>query len=585
MLLLAAVTLMLVDAPAQEATNRFLLLRLRLNGDSVTLINASVAAGTLKPQQDSDEPESLLIHLEDATGKLQWSTLIADPSIRRYEYEDPQEPGALRTKIVQLDDAEVIVRAPLLPDVRHLAVHRKQTPQDRAAAPETRLLSRISLPVPEEAPFQQLTPTQIEAATMQVLRTNGPTANRLNIVFLSEGYTTNDLSHFVSDATVMLNAFLIAAPFREYSNYFNAFAISVPSNQSGSDHYTPTTNLVDTYFNSRYDSSGIQRLITIDGTGSSRVNALLTQFMPEYDIVALVVNDTVYGGSGGFPLISSINASSPEIANHEMGHSFAGLGDEYSSAGGSPSEKPNTTAKTNLTDIKWNIWIPAGTPIPTPDVSSNFNVIGLFQGAAYSTNYYRPKHDCKMRTLGVSFCAVCAEALVKSIYSHLRPIESFSPATNLVLKLTNGLASSFAVSNQIPSTHSLAVQWFLNGSAILNATSAVVQVSGFDLPTGTNVLSVTVKDPTAFVRNDPSNVSLQTMQWRVRPIIVAPTIGIARGAGQVTLAWPSIAAGFSLESAASLSTPQTWGPLLLISNQTGVSFPPGVHALYRLHRP
>src|SRR4051812_17908230 len=134
-------------------------------------------------------------------------------------------------------------------------------------------------------------------AAMQTLLTNGPTAQRLNIVFLSEGYTTSDLAHYRSDAITMLNAFLTTPPLREYSNYFNAFAISVPSNQSGSDHYTPTTNLVDTYFNSRYDSSGIQRLITIDGTGSSRVNALLAQFMPEYDIVALVVNDTQYGGS------------------------------------------------------------------------------------------------------------------------------------------------------------------------------------------------------------------------------------------------------------------------------------------------
>jgi hypothetical protein len=231
---------------------------------------------------------------------------------------------------------------------------------------------------------------------MQTLLTNGPTSKRLNIVFLSEGYTTNDLVYFPSNALTMLHGLLTTAPFNEYSNYFNAFAISVPSNQSGSDHYTPTTNLVDTFFNSRYDSSGIQRLITIDSTGHSRVNALLAQFMPEYDIVALVVNGTQYGGSGGFPLIASINSQSAEIATHELGHSFANLGDEYSDAGGTPAEKPNATAQTNFALIKWNTWITNSTPIPTPDVSSNFNVVGLFQGAEYSTNYYRPKHNCKM---------------------------------------------------------------------------------------------------------------------------------------------------------------------------------------------
>ena len=105
-------------------------------------------------------------------------------------------------------------------------------------------------------------------ASMQTLLTNGPTANRLNIVFLSEGYTTDDLAHYPSDAMKMLHAILTNSPLSEYSNCFNAFAISIPSNESGSDHYTPTTSLVDTYFNSSYGSPGGGEL-----TGSSRLIA------------------------------------------------------------------------------------------------------------------------------------------------------------------------------------------------------------------------------------------------------------------------------------------------------------------------
>src|SRR6185436_9482082 len=249
------------------------------------------------------------------------------------------------------------------------------------------------------------------------LLTNGPTATRLNIVFLSEGYTTSDLAHFPSDAQTMLNRMLSSPPLAEYSNYFNAFAISVPSSQSGADHYTPTTTLVDTFFNARYDTSGVQRLLTIDSVGRSRANSLLATYMPEYDLAAVVVNDIQYGGSGGSILVSSINSQSPEIATHEMGHTFANLGDEYSDAGSTPSERPNTTTETNLALIKWTLWIPEGTPIPTPDNSPYLNTIGLFRGAAYSTNYFRPKHNCKMRSLGVSFCEVCSETLIKTIYN------------------------------------------------------------------------------------------------------------------------------------------------------------------------
>jgi hypothetical protein len=419
------------------------------------------------------------------------------------------------------------------------------------------------------------------------LVSNGPTATRLNIVFLSEGYTTNDLAHFPSDARVMLDRMLTTAPLSEYSNYFNAFAISVPSAQSGSDHYTPTTNLVDTFFNSTYDSSGIQRLITIDSTGRSRANSLLARFVPEYDLAAIVVNDTVYGGSGGSILISSINSSSPEIATHEMGHTFAGLGDEYSYAGSTPSETPNTTALTNFADIRWNVWIPNGTPIPTPDVASNYSVVGLFRGAAYSTNYFRPKHNCKMQTLGVVFCEVCSEALVKTVYRKTSAIESYAPATNNPVKLTNGLANAFGVTNLVPSTHSLKVQWFTNGVAVAGATSTVFAVNGFDLPaTGTNVIRVDVTDPTALVRSAPTNMMTSSLTWRENFVLALPSLSILNTSAQTTLSWPATAAGFYLERASTLSNAGAWTPLLLISNQAGlVISPTNAQGFYRLHRP
>jgi hypothetical protein len=422
---------------------------------------------------------------------------------------------------------------------------------------------------------------------MLTLLTNGATSKRLNIVFLSEGYTTTDLAHFAADARTMLNQMITSPPLNEYSNYFNAFAISVPSNQSGSDHYTPTTNLVDTFFNSRFDSFGVQRLVTIDSIGQSRANSLLAQFMPEYDIAAIVVNDTTYGGSGGPILVSSINSQSPEIATHEMGHTFANLGDEYSDPGGTPSEKPNTTAETNLASIKWNIWIPSGTPIPTPDISTYFSTVGLFRGAAYSTNYFRPKHDCKMRTLGVPFCEVCSEALVKTIYSKLSMIEAYMPATNNLIRLTNGVANTFSVTNLVPSTHSLVVQWFTNNVAVAGATSAVFTVSGFALPAaGTNLIRVEVTDPTSLVRSAPTNMMKNSRTWQSSFVLALPRISIITSPAQTTLSWPGTAAGFNLESAGNLSSSAVWTPIMLISNQTGLAIPPAnPQRFYRLHKP
>ena len=96
----------------------------------------------------------------------------------------------------------------------------------------------------------QVSPQACAQATLTTLFTNGPTANRINLVVLSEGYTTGQLGQFLIDAGNAVSNLLAAPPYFEYSNYFNAFAISVASAQSGSDHYTPSTSLVNTYFNS-----------------------------------------------------------------------------------------------------------------------------------------------------------------------------------------------------------------------------------------------------------------------------------------------------------------------------------------------
>ena len=98
--------------------------------------------------------------------------------------------------------------------------------------------------------------------TLHTLRTNGPTANRLNLVFLAEGYTNGQTAKFTNDARTVLQRLLLTPPYREYTNYLNAFAIFVASAETGSDH--PSTGVFrNTYFNSTYNSYGIDYLVTI----------------------------------------------------------------------------------------------------------------------------------------------------------------------------------------------------------------------------------------------------------------------------------------------------------------------------------
>ena len=159
-------------------------------------------------------------------------------------------------------------------------------------------------------------------STIQEILNNGPTDKRINIVFLSEGYTSAQLPRYITDASNNLDSLLNTSPYSAYRTYFNAFVISTASIESGSDH--PSSNVYrNTYFNSTYDG----HLITIDAEGYRRVDSLLQLYCPEYDIVVMIVNDPLYGGSGGSLAIASVNSASAEIVLHELGHSFAKLGD------------------------------------------------------------------------------------------------------------------------------------------------------------------------------------------------------------------------------------------------------------------
>lgn len=426
--------------------------------------------------------------------------------------------------------------------------------------------------------------------TLYTLRSSGPNTNRINLVFLAEGYTNGQTAKFTNDARVVLQTMTATSPYSEYTNYLNSFAIFVASAESGSDH--PSTSLFrDTYFNSTYDSSGIARLLTIPSgaNGSSKVYALLAALLPDYDIILVLVNDTAYGGSGGSVAVTSVNSSSAEIAIHEIGHSFAGLGDEYSSAfpGYPDTEERNTTRETNRALIKWNAWILPATPVPTPDTATYNTVVGLFEGAHYhTTNWFRPKRDCKMRSLGIAFCEVCRESVVTSIYGRLNPIDSVSPPTNALVALTNAASATLSVARLQPSTHSLSVQWFVNGVPRAGATNAALTLAAWDLPAGTNTVRADVTDATSLVRNDPAQLLSENRTWRVRSSLVAPALAIRRTNDQVAVTWPASAGGFLLQTRADLQLATPWTTVTVISNQSGADFTAaGGERYFRLRQP
>jgi len=368
-----------------------------------------------------------------------------------------------------------------------------------------------------------------------VIVSNGPPASHYNVVVLSEGYTSAQLAQFRSDATNAVNSLFSREPFLEYRPYFNAFAIAVASAESGSDHPSyPLTK--KTYFNSTYDSS--DRIITIPaGTnGQLKVDALLKTNMPNCDLAVLLVNDLVPGGSDGAEKTAIVSASGiADIMAHETAHVVAGLGDEYTLAfpGYPDVEEPNTTRETNRTSVKWKAWIADTTPVPTPATEEFQDVVGLFEGAHYhETGWYRPKLNCTMQSQYTpEFCEVCREALVLAFYGKVRPLASGSPQQSRLFP-SNAVPVVFAVNLLQPATHSLSVEWQLNGATITNANSTNITLFPATLEAGTNTVEAIIADTTPFVRTDPGGLLRQTNTWTLRnDLSYTPPEIVLSGAG------------------------------------------------------
>lgn len=358
---------------------------------------------------------------------------------------------------------------------------------------------------------------QSQVFDKETIKNSGDNDKRVNLVILSDGYQNSELNDFKTDAISFVNDMFSQSPFKEYSNYFNVHIVKVPSAESGADHPATATDVTepltpitvaDTYFNSTFDSYGYHRLLfyEIDGNNANGTHAKITTVLannfPTYDQALILVNSDVYGGSGGeFPMAST-GPSANEIAIHELGHSLFDLRDEYYPGDGRLFEAINATKETSPTLIKWKNWM-------------GIDAIGIY---AYGTSgeaatWNRPHQNCKMRYLGVDFCAVCKEGMVEKIHSLVSPIEAYSPISNTVEATTYPIDFQLDLIKPIPNT--LKSTWTLNTSNFANDVDAI-SLTETDLNTGSNDLMVVVHDDSPLLKVDNHNTThVYTVSWTI----------------------------------------------------------------------
>ena len=355
---------------------------------------------------------------------------------------------------------------------------------------------------------------------------NGKAENLINLVFLAEGFQKNEMDKFAIEVQKVIDKFSVTEPFKEYRNYFNIYRIDVESKESGSSHpqtalndpAPPYTN--DTYFKSSYDGGGgtIHRLLVIQD--EFKAELILNSHTPFWNQAFFIVNDEMYGGSGGRYAVSSNDFKMPRTMLHEIGHSFGDLSDEYDygSDDGLGFESINTTLTSNRKNIKWGLWIENNTPIPTPETEDYKNSVGLFEGAGYvSTGCYRPQLHCKMRNSLFEFCVVCKEQLVYSIYKNLTPNFLIYPNSNTVVSYGESLDFSIEELSGIHFVNSLRPKWYLNNKLVHTGYKLSIQPYDY-LPLDEINLKFTLTDQTDFVRIPEKKKTLELIkkEWRIQ---------------------------------------------------------------------
>ncbi|MBN2778430.1 MAG: peptidase M64 [Bacteroidales bacterium] len=264
----------------------------------------------------------------------------------------------------------------------------------------------------------------VSAEVKKIKYSNSPD-KALDLVFIGDGYTKDEIQSFYSDVENISNYLFSLQPFNEQKNSINIWAVAAISDESGTDE--PHNGIwKSTALNSNFNTFGSERYLTSSDFHSIRNYAGLAPC----DQVCILVNTKTYGGGGIYNfwnITGAKNEYAKQVFAHELGHSLGALGDEYYTDEVATEDIYNKNTEPyqqNLTtlvdfDSKWKDLLNEDTPIPTPVKSKNFNTIGVYEGGGYQAKgIYRPYINCMMKSLGYDFCPVCQRTLKQVIEYH-----------------------------------------------------------------------------------------------------------------------------------------------------------------------
>jgi hypothetical protein len=342
---------------------------------------------------------------------------------------------------------------------------------------------------------------------------------RINIVIVPDGYSYVNKPVMEAHADALVQYFRQKTPYAEHDSFVNYTLVYAYSRRDGTDQ-CDCDIIVDTAMGTRFPDAGD----TCGGSGNrclyygggcdtdSTTNIVAAELRaPHHDETIVMVNTPRYGGCGGARAVYSAGAgSATEIAVHELGHSLAGLADEYGGDPGCGSWAGEINTSLNPTKGAWQEWV---AELGAPREGAQY----------YNQCIYRPQDNCDMRSLNQPFCAVCNQHWSLVFFGHSRvsptaPLESISPSSPASAWV--GVPVEFTITTRFAAGPNVTndVEWSVQGPSDPEPVPVATGVTSYShtfTEAGQHTLRCTVTADTNFIKPFRYGSNVDEAVWTV----------------------------------------------------------------------
>ena len=270
------------------------------------------------------------------------------------------------------------------------------------------------------AAFAKYLRTKWGVLDIRTVRQPAAGAGALDVVIVSAGFQAAQMGEFHQLCGQLAKTLLAVQPWQRYESLVNVRAVFL-------EDASPDAT--------RMNVSGHKGEVL----GCDDERAVTYSRLAAHSAATIVLHNSAFStasnGTWSVVVLNRADVADPGSVVHELGHGFAGLGDEYIQREGPFNEPPESLAETvNVTPeprpahCKWHYWLPETWPGVLGAQSRPKGVkIANFEGAGWPTKIYRPEETCLMRGDRAEYCVVCSETVEANFFRYVNLFKTAEP--------------------------------------------------------------------------------------------------------------------------------------------------------------